>query len=103
MGYSSRLSPPYSRMTTKLLPSGDQSAHWTSSSTSRGAPPDIGTLPNVPTLIYGSTLWLWSSTAISPSDEIDRTSAFDSPNGRDSGLPGRVMNSSIGLPSHAAP
>jgi len=40
--------------------------------------------------------------AISPSDEIDNTSAFDSPNGRDSGLSGRVTKSSIGFPSQAA-
>src|SRR5579872_1154551 len=51
MGYSSRLNPPNSRTTAKLDPSGDQSAHCTFSSTSRGAPPPSGTLPNVPSLM----------------------------------------------------
>ena len=40
MGYSSRLRPPKSRTTARFVPSADQSAHCTCSSTSRGAPPD---------------------------------------------------------------
>jgi hypothetical protein len=43
-----------------------------------------------------------SETAISPALEIERTSAAWSPNGRDSGLSGRLMKISIGFPSQAA-
>ena len=48
IGYSSRLAIPDRRVTARLLPSGDQSASWTFSRISRGAPPASGTRASVP-------------------------------------------------------
>ncbi len=50
----------------------------------------------------GTGLRRSSETAISPDFETDITSAPGSPNGRDSGLSGRLMKTSNGFPSHAA-
>src|SRR2546426_7125145 len=102
MGYSRRFCPPRSGTTAKFVPSGDQSAHCTPSRISRGAAPPSGTRASVPLLTKGSILRLPSSTAISPEADIESTSAFCSPKGRDSGLSGRVENSSTGLSSQAA-
>ncbi len=65
MGSSRRLRPPTSRTTARLVPSGDQSAHCTCSSISRGAPPESGARARVPILTQAPMALLLSSTAIS--------------------------------------
>src|SRR5437868_4878225 len=72
-GYSRRFRPPTSPTTARLPPSGDQSAHCTFSSISRGAPPANGALASVPTLTHVPVRWLFRATAISPEGETARS------------------------------
>ena len=69
---------------------------------SRGAPPAIEIRARRPVRVNGATARRFNETAISPDFEIARISASASPNGRDSGLSGRLMKISKGLPSQAA-
>src|SRR6202158_4747059 len=107
LGHSKRLRPPPSRTTAKLFPSGPQSAHWTFSSTARGAPPAMGARASVPVVTQVETAWLFNRRAISPEDESpgDETamsSVGPSPRERDSTDPGRAVYTSIGSPCHVA-
>src|ERR1700704_5601339 len=102
MGYSSRFRPPTSLTTARLLPSGDQSAHCTFSSTSLGAPPASGALASVPTFTQVPVRWVLRATAISPVGETANNWVCSSPRDRDSAAPGRALKTSTGLPCHAA-
>src|SRR6266852_146515 len=87
MGYSKRLRPPTSRTTARLFPSGPQSAHWTFSSTARGAPPAMGARASVPAVTQVET----AMSSVGPS-----------PRERDSTDPGRAVYTSIGSPCQVA-
>ena len=95
--------PNLLRATARSKPSGVQSAHSTPSSTSRGAPPASGTRAMVPLSTNAADECAFNITASSPRLDMLSSSVFSSPSGRESVLSKRVVNSSTGLPSRAAP
>src|ERR1700676_4945535 len=99
IGYSIRFLPPTVRETARLDPSGDQSASFTFSRISRGAPPEIGTRARVP-----ETPLLPTPTrmAISPEELIERIFPPGRSSGRDSRLPGRMEKIVGGSLAHCA-
>src|SRR5262245_30036589 len=70
----------------------------------RGDPPARGIRASVPNRSYASdVVFAPIITASSPVGETPKRLALFNPNGRDSGLSGRVRKTSIGLFSQAAP
>ena len=92
-----------SRTTARAVPSGDQSASWTPSITSRGAAPSSGMRASVPALSQPMVKRRRSDSASSPRDEMPSTSAPVRPSARDSRESRRAENTSGGVPSQAAP
>ena len=98
-----RFFPPESLTIAKSFASGDQSAHWAASRTSRGVPPAIGTRASVPVEVKPRWSLRESCSATSPERLTPRR---DTPAGtgraRKSGLPRREEKSRLSLPLHAA-
>ena len=69
---------------------------------SRGAPPAIEIRASRPLSTNGFVRRGSRMIAISPAFDIERTAAVGRPNGRDSGLSGRLMKTSNGAPSQEA-
>src|SRR5881296_2545882 len=101
-GYSRRYRPATLRATARPCPSEEQSASWTSLSTWRGTPPDKGARASVPERIHPVVKRGSRRSAISPDADTERISPDGRPSALDSGLPGRVENSSAGWPSQEA-
>src|SRR2546430_7161370 len=97
MGNSRRYLPSTARDTAMFLPSGPQSTLSTPSSNSLGAPPESGTLANVPP---HSPQFMRQCNAIasSPLEEIENSPAL-MPRARDSGASVVVVNNSTGFPA----
>src|SRR5262249_9380124 len=88
---------------TRSLPSGDQSAEFMPSASSRAAPPEIEARASVPVGLKTMPWWrALTSSAMSPAGEIDSTSARGGGSGLESGAPGRVEKTVYGSPSQAA-
>ena len=98
-----RLRPSTTRRTARLAPSGAQSAAWTDSSTSRGAPPDSDARASVPEVVKGPTARAPREMAISPAGDTASTEDGGNASAADSGASGRVEKIRMGAPFHAAP
>src|SRR5262245_47339311 len=85
-----------------LLPFRGQSANWTSVASSRGTPPDKGTLANVPGTAQDRIVGRPLAIASSPVEESDRSCASGRSSFREIGFSTRVVKTSQGCPSQEA-
>src|SRR5208337_2549250 len=99
MGNSIRFLPPTLRDTARFAPSGDQSASFTFSRISRGAPPDSGTRASVPAVPF---VVAPSRIAISPVELMERMRPSGRSSARYSRLPGRIEKMLVGSLAHCA-
>src|SRR5581483_816899 len=102
IGYSSRLRPPTS-CTAAKPPFLSQSAEFTLTNISRGAPPASGALASVPLVICSFALCTaCNESASSSDDEIASKYAGPKSSGRASGASDKVEYSCTGFPFHDA-